>query len=62
MKDAVQLTILDLGVADRFDCGACIWMKTYGFCYPRETLSRQYYYESGGGRCCSDYCTAFATK
>lgn len=56
-----QMTILDLGIADGFDCQGCIWMKTYGYCYPEETLGRRYYIKINGKRRCSDFCTAFAS-
>lgn len=56
-----QMTVFDFGVADEFSCGKCAWMRTYGHCYPKEELKRQYFYLKGMGRRCSDYCTAFAS-
>ena len=57
-----QISMLDLNIADAFDCTRCMWMTAYGFCCPRDTLGRQYYYESKNRfeRLCSDYGTAFA--
>jgi len=59
---AEQMTLFDLGIADGFDCGKCVWRKYYGYCYPEVYLHRRYYYINRHGmRCCSDYCTAFAS-
>lgn len=55
-----QLSVFDFGIADKFDCQNCMWKKTYGFCYPKKSLGRQYFYEKEAGRYCSDYGTAFA--
>ena len=54
-----QLSILDFGVNDAFDCSRCAFFKAHGYCYPGEDLNRQYYYEKDGQRFCSDYTTDF---
>jgi hypothetical protein len=55
-----QISMLDFGIADSFDCSRCVWMRTYGECYPSATLGRQYFFESNATRGCSDYCTEYA--
>lgn len=59
--DSNQVSIWDLGIADSFICENCVWMKAHGYCYPKEKLGRQKYYEEKNERYCSDYCTAFAS-
>lgn len=56
----LQITMDELGLFDQFDCNKCAWMKTHGFCYPKETLKRQRFVMKKEGRICSDYCTAYA--
>ena len=55
-----QLSIFDFEINNKYDCKNCMWMKAYGFCYPKEALGRQYFYESKAEMHCSDYGTQFA--
>lgn len=56
-----QLTLYDFGLNDNIPCDKCIWKLTYGYCYPKEYLHRQYYYISNDERKCSDYSSKFVS-